>query len=124
MNKTPYEALKGRKPNLEHLKVFGCTAYAKVLPLQQKKLDDRSAPMVYLGIEEGSKAYRLYDPAKNKICVSRDVKFMEGQPWNWNSYMETVDSGNPEWTNFVIQEDDIQNQVVLAVAGHNMMIQE
>ncbi|KAJ0540969.1 putative RNA-directed DNA polymerase [Helianthus annuus] len=107
VNKTPYEALKGRKPNLEHLKVFGCTAYAKVLPLQQKKLDDRSAPMVYLGIEEGSKAYRLYDPAKNKICVSRDVKFMEGQPWNWNSYMETVDSGNPEWTNFVIQEDDM-----------------
>ena len=40
VNKTPYEALKGRKPNLEHLKVFGCTAYAKVLPLQQKKLDD------------------------------------------------------------------------------------
>ncbi|MFS7985345.1 putative RNA-directed DNA polymerase [Helianthus anomalus] len=107
VNKTPYEALKGRKPNLEHLKVFGCTAYAKVLPLQQKKLDDRSAPMVYLGIEEGSKAYRLYDPAKHKICVSRDVKFMEGQPWNWNSYMETVDSGNPEWTNFVIHEDDI-----------------
>ncbi|KAJ0590430.1 putative RNA-directed DNA polymerase [Helianthus annuus] len=107
VNKTPFEALKGRKPNLEHLKVFGCTAYAKVLPLQQKKLDDRSTPMVYLGIEEGSKAYRLYDPAKNKICVSRDVKFMEGQPWNWDSYMETVDSGNPEWTNFVIHEDDI-----------------
>ncbi|GJZ66163.1 zinc finger, CCHC-type containing protein [Tanacetum coccineum] len=26
---TPYEALKGRKPNLKHLRIFGCKAYAK-----------------------------------------------------------------------------------------------
>nr|GEV81147.1 ribonuclease H-like domain, reverse transcriptase, RNA-dependent DNA polymerase [Tanacetum cinerariifolium] len=27
---TPYEALKGTKPNLQHIKIFGCIAYAKV----------------------------------------------------------------------------------------------
>ena len=29
-NQTPYEALKKRKPNVEHLRVFGCVSYAKV----------------------------------------------------------------------------------------------
>nr|GFB83969.1 ribonuclease H-like domain, reverse transcriptase, RNA-dependent DNA polymerase [Tanacetum cinerariifolium] len=27
---TPYEALKDRKPNMRHLRVFGCKAYAKI----------------------------------------------------------------------------------------------
>ena len=37
---TPYEALSGRKPNLEHLRVFGCLGYAKI-PTHLRKLDDR-----------------------------------------------------------------------------------
>ncbi|GKB70172.1 ribonuclease H-like domain, reverse transcriptase, RNA-dependent DNA polymerase [Tanacetum coccineum] len=44
-DKTPYEALYNRKPNLENLRIFGCTAYAKnntwtltTLPLNQKAI--------------------------------------------------------------------------------------
>nr|GEX36646.1 zinc finger, CCHC-type [Tanacetum cinerariifolium] len=55
-DKTPYEALYNRKPNLENLRIFRCTAYAKITIPHLKKLDDRSIPMIYLGIEEGSKA--------------------------------------------------------------------
>ncbi|GJV71998.1 zinc finger, CCHC-type containing protein [Tanacetum coccineum] len=58
-NKTPYEALYNRKPNLENLRIFGCTAYAKITIPHLKKLDDRSIPMIYLGVEEGSKACRI-----------------------------------------------------------------
>ena len=29
-NKTPYEAWFGRKPNLSHLRMFGCTAYMHI----------------------------------------------------------------------------------------------
>nr|GEW33900.1 zinc finger, CCHC-type [Tanacetum cinerariifolium] len=32
VDKTPYEALYNRKPNLENLRIFGCTAYAKKQP--------------------------------------------------------------------------------------------
>ena len=42
-----------------------------------KKLDDKSHQMVYLGVEEGSKAHRFYDTQHNKIVVSRDVVFEE-----------------------------------------------
>ena len=48
-SQTPYEALKGRKPNVEHLKVFGCISYAKVDTPHLRKLDDRSRILVHLG---------------------------------------------------------------------------
>ncbi|GJX57279.1 zinc finger, CCHC-type containing protein [Tanacetum coccineum] len=57
IDKTPYEALYNRKPNLENLRIFGCTAYAKITIPHLKKLDDRSIPLIYLGVEEGSKAF-------------------------------------------------------------------
>nr|GEX57236.1 zinc finger, CCHC-type [Tanacetum cinerariifolium] len=72
-DKTPYEALYNRKPNLENLRIFGCTTYAKITTPHLKKLDDRSIPLIYLGVEEGSKACRLYDPVEKKKHVSRDV---------------------------------------------------
>ncbi|GJV60667.1 zinc finger, CCHC-type containing protein [Tanacetum coccineum] len=54
-DKTPYEALYNKKPNLENLRIFGCTAYAKITIPYLKKLDDRSIPMIYLGVEDGIK---------------------------------------------------------------------
>nr|GEW41968.1 ribonuclease H-like domain, reverse transcriptase, RNA-dependent DNA polymerase [Tanacetum cinerariifolium] len=85
---TPYEALKRKKPNLENLKVFGCIAYAKVPSQHLKKLDDRSTKMVYIGNEQGSKAYRLFDPTTQRVCVSTDVKFKENETWDWKDYMK------------------------------------
>ena len=53
---TPYEVFKGRKPNLEHLRIFGCICYAKIETPFPKKLDDRTRALVHLGTEPGSKA--------------------------------------------------------------------
>lgn len=80
---TPYEAWSGKKPHMEHLKVFGCVAHMKVPAVNLKKLDNRSKMVICLGKEPGSKAYRLYDPKAQSICVSRDVIFEEGKCWNW-----------------------------------------
>ena len=52
---TPYEALKSHKPNLSHVKVFGCVCHARTERAGRKKLDDRSRTLVHLGIEPGSK---------------------------------------------------------------------
>ena len=83
-NQTPYEALKNKKPNVDHLRVFGCVSFAKIEAQHLKKLDDRSKMVVYLGIEPGSKAYRLLDPTNRRITVSRDVVFDESRSWSWN----------------------------------------
>ena len=82
-NVTPYEALRGRKPNVNHLKTFGCIGYAKTVKPHLQKLEDRSHLLVHLGTEPDSKAYRMYDPQTQKIVVSRDVVFDEAKGWNW-----------------------------------------
>ncbi|KAG6511581.1 hypothetical protein ZIOFF_029654 [Zingiber officinale] len=83
--RTPFEAWMGRKPHLAHLRVFGYVAYVKNTTPHLKKLDDRSSPMVYLGVEEGCKAHRLFDPRHGKLQVSRDVMFRENCEWTWNA---------------------------------------
>ena len=83
-DKTPYELFRGKKPNVSHLRVFGCIGYAKIESIHLKKLDDRSRMLVHLGTEPGYKAYRLYDPHTKKVVVSRDVLFDESRSWGWN----------------------------------------
>lgn len=93
---SPYEALRSRKPNLSHLKVFGCVCYARTEKAGRKQLDDRSRVLVHLGTEPGSKAYRLLDPHTKRIIVSRDVVFDEYKQWCWTD--ETVDMEAGDFT--------------------------
>jgi hypothetical protein len=86
--KTPFEGWYSRKPYVHFLRVFGCRAYVKETKPGLKKLDDRSRPMVMIGYEHGSKACRLYDPARKRLVVSRDVIFDESTSWDWGSTAE------------------------------------
>nr|GFA95135.1 zinc finger, CCHC-type [Tanacetum cinerariifolium] len=109
IDKTLYEALYNRKPNLENLRIFGCIAYAKITIPHLKKLDDRSIPLIYLGVEEGSKACRLYDPLAKKKHVSRDVKFMETKLWDWNKDGEDTSKQDTFRASFVVEGVDTKN---------------
>jgi hypothetical protein len=80
-NRTHFEAWNGRKPQLGHMRIFGCKAHVRPSDPHLKKLDDRSVPMVYFGVEEGSKAHRLYNPKTKKILVRRNVVFEENVSW-------------------------------------------
>ena len=81
--KMSFEAWHGRKPNVSFLRTFGCVGHVKNTKPHLGKLEDRSTPMVLLGYEEGSKAYRLYDPKGGRVVVSRDVVFDEMAAWDW-----------------------------------------
>ncbi|CAH9146107.1 unnamed protein product [Cuscuta epithymum] len=87
---TPYEAWHNRKPNVHHLRTFGCVAHVKRLGPNVDKLADRSILGVFTGYEEGAKAYRVYDPIKDRMHITRDVLFEESRAW----YMENSDSKN------------------------------
>ena len=77
----PIRGLARRAPSVSHLKVFRCVAYVKDLG----QLDDRNKPSVFIGYAEGAKAYRILDPAMQRVKVSRDVVFDEGRGWDWSS---------------------------------------
>jgi len=75
--KTPYELFFDDKPDVNHLRVFGCTAYAHVPAERRDKLDARSQKGIFVGYEPHSKAFRIL--VNSKIIVSRDVVFDEAR---------------------------------------------
>jgi hypothetical protein len=60
--RTPYESWHGRKPAVNHLRVFGCRAFVKQLS-HVDKLTDRSHVGVFISYAEGANAYHILDPA-------------------------------------------------------------
>lgn len=83
VQKTPHEAWSGKKPNLSHLKVFGCVGYVHVADELRSKLDDKSEKMVFIGYAHNSKGYKFYNPRNGKVVISRDAEFEEEGIWNW-----------------------------------------
>jgi hypothetical protein len=66
--KTLEEAWSGRKPKVNHFKVFGSTAYAWILDEKRTKLDSKGKdPMIT------HKAYRLIDVDTNRLRFTRYV---------------------------------------------------
>ena len=76
-NMTPHQAWYGRKPGVEHLRVFGSTAYVHISRDSRKKLDSKTRKCILVGYGSVRKGYRLYDRATSQVLFSRNVKFDE-----------------------------------------------
>src|SRR5438105_12189955 len=72
---TPFEAWHGRKPVLHFLRTFRCVAHVKDVRPHPSKLADCSRKMVFIGYEEGSKAYRVLDPVSQRVHITQDFVF-------------------------------------------------
>uniref|UniRef100_A0A251TCA0 Putative copia protein n=1 Tax=Helianthus annuus TaxID=4232 RepID=A0A251TCA0_HELAN len=81
---TPQEAWSGKKPNVDHLRVFGCIAYVHIPKQNRSKLDDKTERAIFVGYSEHSKGYKLFNPITHKMIISRDVIFSENQHWATN----------------------------------------
>ena len=81
---TPYERWYGKKPDLKHLRVFGCIAYAHVPDKQRQKLDKKTEKLRFVGYSTESKGYRLLNDKTHKVVVRRDVAFNEKDFGNTN----------------------------------------
>lgn len=76
LTKTPFELWESKIPDVNHIHVFGCTAYALIPEIKRKKLDAKATNLIFIGYEPGSKAYRLLDRSTKKIVVSRNIQFI------------------------------------------------
>ena len=68
VEKTPYEMWNGRKPNVGHLKIWGCEAYIK--RLMSTKLDQRSDKCFFVGYPKETRGYYFYKPSEGTIVVA------------------------------------------------------
>ncbi|XP_039683634.1 uncharacterized protein [Medicago truncatula] len=48
-----------------------------------EQIKKKTEPEIFVGYSSSSKVYRIYLPQSNKVIVSRDVKFLESNIWNW-----------------------------------------
>ena len=76
-NKTPEEMFSGEKPEVSHLRIFGCPVYVHVPREKRSKLEPSGKKGIFVGYNESSKAYRVYILGFRQIKTSRDVTFDE-----------------------------------------------
>ncbi|KAG6524805.1 hypothetical protein ZIOFF_014749 [Zingiber officinale] len=82
-NKTPFEAWSGRRPSVNHLKVFGSICYSQIPKEKRSKLDESSERCIFVGYSTMSKGYRLFNLQLGQVIISRDVQVDENALWNW-----------------------------------------
>jgi hypothetical protein len=72
-----FEAWFRYKPDLQHLKIFDCLCFTYVPQVKRDKLDKKAKLEVFIGYNNSSKTYKIFQPQSEKILVSRDVNFMK-----------------------------------------------
>jgi hypothetical protein len=73
------EKFTGLKPDLSSYRIFGCLAFVHLDKSKRDKLSPRSILGIHLGLDDSSKAYRVYIPSIRKVQITRDVIFDESR---------------------------------------------
>ena len=81
--KTPFEAWFGYKPEVSHLRRWGCVAYAHIPEQLRKKLDMKGHHGIFVGYDNPNGTYRIFDPATNKIISTKDWIISENEFWDF-----------------------------------------
>ncbi|GJX31257.1 retrovirus-related pol polyprotein from transposon TNT 1-94 [Tanacetum coccineum] len=76
-NKTPYELIRGRKPNIQYFYVFGSLCY----PINDRddlgKMKLKADICIFIGYSESSRGFHIYNCRTKKIMETIHVKFDE-----------------------------------------------
>jgi len=74
----PLEFATGIKPDLSKLRIFGCIAYAFIDPSRRVgKLADRAKPYIYVGNDDESNGYLIYNRTTHETTTQGIVQFVE-----------------------------------------------
>ncbi|GJV46698.1 putative ribonuclease H-like domain-containing protein [Tanacetum coccineum] len=79
-NKTPYELLSGKVPNISHLKPFGCHVTILNTSDHLGKFEGKADEGFIVGYAAHSKAYRVYNLSSKKIEETLNLRYLEDKP--------------------------------------------
>lgn len=85
VGKTPYELWHNKEVKIDHLRIFGSEVFIHIPREKRKKLDPKASKCIFVGYDNHSKGYRVWNPKSSKIEISRDVIFLVEEP------MATID---------------------------------
>ena len=75
--KTPEEVFTSEKPDISHLRIFGCPLYIHIPKEKRTKMEPSRKKVNFVGYSETSKVFIIYVPSERHVEVSRDVTFHE-----------------------------------------------
>jgi hypothetical protein len=106
LNKTSYELLTGKKPNVSYFRVFGSKCFILVKRGRKSKFAPKAVEGFLLGYDSNTRAYRVFNNSTGLVEVSCDIVFDETN----GSQVEQVDL------------DELDDEEASCVALRNMSI--
>ncbi|GJU30897.1 putative ribonuclease H-like domain-containing protein [Tanacetum coccineum] len=79
-NKTPYELVSGKVPNISHLKPFGCLVTILNTSDHLGNFEGKANEGFIVGYATHSKAYRVYNLSSKKIEETLNLRYLEDKP--------------------------------------------
>ncbi|GJU27954.1 putative ribonuclease H-like domain-containing protein [Tanacetum coccineum] len=79
-NKTPYELISGKVPQIGHLKPFGCQVTILNTSDHLGKFEGKADEGYLVGYAPNSKAYRVYNLTNKRVEETMNLRFLEDKP--------------------------------------------
>ncbi|GKD76562.1 retrovirus-related pol polyprotein from transposon TNT 1-94, partial [Tanacetum coccineum] len=105
-NKTPYELIRGRKPNIQYFHVFRSLSYPKNDRDDLGKMKPKANIGIFIGYSESSRGFRIYNRQTKKIMETIHFNFDELTPmaFEYNNLEPGINC-----TNFQDSSEDSQS---------------
>ena len=113
--KTPKEVFTGKKPVVDHMRIFGTPVYIHVPKEKRAKPETSRKKGIFVGYNESSKSYCIYVPRQRYIEVSKDVIFHEEDVFRQTQELTKEDEEPPsEILNSEVQreEEEFETQIL------------
>ena len=108
MKKTPYELFRGKKPNVEHFRAFGCKCFILNNGKDHlEKFDSKADEGIFLEYDSSSASYRVFNKRTLIVETSVHVTFDESNlPKAKNDSVSDVDKITTKLEDLDLLKDD------------------
>ncbi|GJR90149.1 retrovirus-related pol polyprotein from transposon TNT 1-94 [Tanacetum coccineum] len=96
-NKTPYELIKNKKPNVRYFHMFGSLCCPTNDRDDIGKMKPKAGIGIFIGYSESSRGFRIYNRKMRKIMETIHVKFNEkdsGHKLNCSNFQDLLEDSN------------------------------